>query len=63
MSKNISYRIYNIQYDEGYSDLPSELFLELEEGLTDEELDHEASEFISNETGFCHKGFELSTVN
>ena len=34
--------------------LPSEI--EIPKGMTDEE---EISDYITDETGFCHKGFEL----
>ena len=49
----------NIQWDvdgdyEALEDLPTEI--EIPEGMTDEE---EISDYISNETGFCHYGFEL----
>jgi hypothetical protein len=60
MRRKKHYIISNIKYDEGHSDLPPKLNLMLDEGLTDEEVDEAASEFISNETGFCHKGFDLN---
>lgn len=49
----------NIQWDtdgdeEILADLPTEI--EIPESMTDEE---EISDYISDETGFCHYGFEL----
>lgn len=37
-----------------FNELPSEM--EIPEGMTDED---EISNYLSNETGFCHYGFEL----
>lgn len=38
-------------------DLPNEI--EIPEGMSDEE---EVSDYISNVTGFCHKGFSLNKI-
>jgi hypothetical protein len=53
------YRIYNITYDDGHSQLPKELFLDLSDDLDEDEREDELSDFISNETGFCHKSFSF----
>ena len=50
---------YNIQWDtdgdkELFDSLPQEI--EIPEDITDED---EISDYISDETGFCHFGFEL----
>jgi hypothetical protein len=55
-------KISNITYDEGHAGLPTELVITLDDGLDDEEIEHEASEFISSETGFCHQGFTLEKI-
>lgn len=51
-------RAINIQWDVDYKeqleDLPEEM--KIPEGMTDEE---EISDWLSNETGFCHNGFKL----
>lgn len=48
----------NIKWDvdelEDLEYLPTEI--EIPEGMTDEE---EISDYISDETGFCHNGYEL----
>lgn len=48
----------NIEWDfdteEELEDLPTEI--EIPDGMTDEE---EISDYITDETGFCHFGFEL----
>ena len=49
----------NIKWDtdgdmEVFDELPTEI--EIPEGMTDEE---EISDYISDETGFCHNGFVL----
>ncbi len=49
----------NIKWDtDGDIELLNELPVEMEipEGMTDEE---EISDYISDETGFCHMGFDL----
>ena len=57
----INMKAINIEWDIDYSEdldvlqiLPDEM--EIPNGMTDEE---EISDYITNETGFCHKGFEL----
>lgn len=52
------YIIFGIDYDEGHDDLPKEIAVDITEPLDDEELDQRLSDHISNETGFCHKGFQ-----
>lgn len=51
-------RATNIKWDVDYNKnnelLPTEI--EIPEGMTDEE---EISDYISDETGFCHNGYEL----
>lgn len=41
-------------FEEQLEDLPTEI--EIPDGVTDEA---EISDYISDETGFCHYGFEL----
>lgn len=58
ISKNsVKYLITDIEYDKGHDELPQSLIMTVDHELDQEELEIEASEFISNETGFCHKGF------
>jgi len=38
-------------------DLPTEMVIEVPEGMDKEEADEFVSDEISNQTGFCHKGF------
>lgn len=45
---------WDVDYEEDLEDLPTEI--EIPNGITDEE---EISNYISDETGFCHYGFEL----
>ncbi len=52
-------RAVNIKWDTDgdmkvFNDLPTEM--EIPEGMTDGE---EISDYLSDETGFCHAGFEL----
>lgn len=46
---------WDVDDDSELADLPSEI--DIPENLTDEE---EISDYISDMTGFCHKGFSLS---
>lgn len=46
--------IWDVDFEEDLESLPTEI--EIPNGMTDEE---EISDYISDETGFCHKGFEL----
>jgi hypothetical protein len=46
--------IWDVDYEEDLEFLPTEM--DIPDYLEDEE---EISEYISDETGFCHKGFEL----
>ena len=45
---------WDVDYEEQLEDLPTEI--EIPNGMTDEE---EISDYITDETGFCHNGFEL----
>lgn len=45
---------WDVDYEEQLGDLPKEM--EIPEDMTDEE---EISDWLSDETGFCHNGFEL----
>ena len=45
---------WDVDTEEELEDLPTEI--EIPDGMTDEE---EISNYISNVTGFCHKGFTL----
>ena len=53
-AKNIQWDIDFDDFDPEVDELPTEI--EIPEGMTDEE---EISDYISDQTGFCHKGFEL----
>lgn len=44
---------WDVDFEEDLEDLPTEM--EIPNGMTDEDI----SDYISDETGFCHKGFEL----
>lgn len=46
--------LWDIDPEDGAVDLPKEI--ELPEGMMDEE---EISDYLSDQTGFCHKGFHL----
>jgi len=68
-------RAYNIQYDlegsvpphqvkEVLDNLPKEIIVEtLVADATEDEFEELISETISDETGFCHKGFEWEMVD
>lgn len=61
----MKYLITNIEYDtDGENiDLPIELKIEVPNNLIDEEdIEEFISDEISNETGFCHKGFTTSLI-
>jgi hypothetical protein len=52
----------NIQYDTDGEvvDLPSEIEIDIPNGMTDEEeIEEFISDEISNVTGFCHTGFSI----
>ena len=46
--------IWDVDFEEDLENLPNEI--EIPNGMTDEE---EISDYITDEIGFCHKGFEL----
>ena len=46
----------NIQWDTDGENISLPTEIDIPEGMTDED---EVSDYISNVTGFCHKGFEL----
>lgn len=46
--------IWDVDYEEDLENLPTEI--DIPNGMTDEE---EISDYITDETGFCHCGFEL----
>lgn len=48
--------LWDVDYEEDLEDLPTEI--EIPDGMTDED---DISDYISDFTGFCHKGFRLST--
>jgi hypothetical protein len=57
----MKYKVINIEFDTDGEDvdLPKELIIEVPDDLEDEqEIDDFISDEISNETGFCHKGFQ-----
>lgn len=58
MNKNIFLKAVNIEWDvdlaEDLDSLPKEV--QIPDGMTDTE---EISDYLSNLTGFCHRGFEL----
>lgn len=45
---------WDVDYEEQLENLPKEM--EIPEGMTNEE---DISDYLSDETGFCHNGFEL----
>lgn len=46
--------IWDVDYEEDLDNLPTEIDIPIE--MMDEE---EISDYITDEAGFCHKGFEL----
>lgn len=58
------YVLYNITYDDDGSgdDLPEWLEMENSEELAGEELLDAFSDYISDETGFCHEGYSIGLV-
>lgn len=46
--------IWDVDFEEDLENLSTEI--DIPNGMTDEE---EISDYITDETGFCHKGFEL----
>jgi|TARA_R110000787_G_scaffold235704_1_gene342467 hypothetical protein len=56
-----TYEVTNIKYDtdDEEIDLPKLLNIEVPSGLDEEETDEYVSDKISEETGFCHKGFSM----
>lgn len=60
----IKVKITQIEYDtDGENvDLPSELIIEVPFNKYCPELYEYVSDYISNETGYCHNGFSLSLL-
>jgi hypothetical protein len=50
-------RAINIEWDTDGEDIDLPTEIEIPEGMTDED---EISDYLSDETGFCHYGFELA---
>ena len=46
---------WDVDTEEELEDLPTEI--EIPDGMTDEE---EIRDYITDKTGFCHRGFELA---
>ena len=59
-----SIRIFNISYDTDGEEisLPDELVMKIPKGAKEAELTDLASDYISDTTGFCHNGFDWSTI-
>ena len=59
-----SVRIFNIKYDTDGEEveLPDELIMNIPKGATDETIVDLASDYISDTTGFCHEGFDVSPI-
>lgn len=58
----IQVNTYNIDYDApSDANLPTALSFEFPEGT--EDLETEASDAISDHTGFCHHGFDFETAS
>ena len=47
--------IWDVDFEEDLENLPTEI--DIPNGMTDED---EISDYITDEIGFCHKGFELA---
>ena len=47
--------IWDVDFEEDLENLPTEI--DIPNGMKDED---EISDYITDETGFCHKGFELA---
>jgi hypothetical protein len=57
--KMAKFEISNIKYDTQETEgLPSTLVAELADNLSEEEVEHQLSEWISDKTNFCHNGFD-----
>lgn len=55
-------KIHNIKYDtdgQKIKNLPQKFFLTVDDNLSREEVENICSEHISNESGWCHEGFEM----
>lgn len=50
--------MWSVDFEEDLENLPTEI--DIPNGITDEE---EISDYITDETGFCHKGFELEELS
>ena len=59
----MKYRIYDITYDEGHDDLPDEIIMDAPQGMVQQSLEDQASDFISATTGFCHLGFNIEPLS
>lgn len=46
--------IWDVDYEEDLENLPTEI--DIPNGIIDDE---EISDYITDKTGFCHRGFEL----
>lgn len=64
----MKYKIFNIQYDVDYkkdlNGLPKELEIDVETNdyIDEEYIEDIISDYISDVTGFCHRGFEYIGV-
>lgn len=62
------YKAFNINWDvdndeEIIASLPTELTINVDDSITnEEEVSNEISNLISDETGFCHYGFEYKKL-
>lgn len=59
----LTVRIYNISYDtdgEDDIDLPAEFVVTVEDT---EDVEDQLSDYITEQTGFCHRGFLYEVIN
>lgn len=60
-----TYRVYDIKWETDGEDvdLPSEMSLEVEDGLDSEEVEEIISDWLSDETGFLHDGYRYEETD
>lgn len=64
---NMKAKVFNIKWDATKKEikecqLPNECTFDVDDELVDDELEEEVSDMISDEYGFCHKGFEMEII-
>ena len=65
-TKDIRVEIYDVKWDidGGTFEPPRDIvrYMTVPEGMTEEELEDDISDWLSDQYGWCHKGFDMKII-